>query len=302
MRRYYRLKDEDEWKKEDANKKQEEATISENEKEPKLLKAAPTAGKKKTAAATRELAPPSESSSSEEEEEDEAAQLRWARMRGLAGPDSSSDESGSGDDEQEEEQDHSDEEGSQFDSEGEQDESGSEEVEEEDEAAVAEFGIGVLAANPREKIPLLPDATSRLACVDLDWENVRAVDILVALRSFLPRGGAIRSVTVYPSDYGLERMAAEAKSGPQGIWRRKEDRKKVALDSGSEEESEKEVESAEESDSDDDGADGEVDMARLRLYERSKLRWYYAIVECDSKETANQLYDECDGMELMKSK
>ena len=67
----------------------------------------------------------------------------------------------------------------------------------------------------------LRPAACRLAVLDLDWESVRAVDILAALRSFLPTRGHIRSVTVYPSDYGLERMAEEARAGPQvmGFWR-----------------------------------------------------------------------------------
>lgn len=55
----------------------------------------------------------------------------------------------------------------------------------------------------------------QLAAVDLDWEHVRAVDIFAALRSFLPAGGALKSVTVYPSDYGLQRMKEDARAGPQ---------------------------------------------------------------------------------------
>jgi hypothetical protein len=51
--------------------------------------------------------------------------------------------------------------------------------------------------NPQ--IPLLPDATARLAAVDLDWEHVRAVDILAVMRSFVPKDGSILSVVVYPS-------------------------------------------------------------------------------------------------------
>ena len=52
---------------------------------------------------------------------------------------------------------------------------------------------------PLPQIPLLPDATPRLAAVDLDWGHVRAVDIFAVLRSFVPKGGAIRRVVVYPS-------------------------------------------------------------------------------------------------------
>jgi hypothetical protein len=55
----------------------------------------------------------------------------------------------------------------------------------------------------------------QLAAMDLDWDHVRAVDIFAALRSFLPAGGAVKCVTVYPSDYGLERMEQDARSGPQ---------------------------------------------------------------------------------------
>lgn len=55
----------------------------------------------------------------------------------------------------------------------------------------------------------------RLALVDLDWDKLGAVDVLAVLRSFLPAGGSIRSVTVYPSDYGLQRMKDEAAAGPQ---------------------------------------------------------------------------------------
>ena len=37
---------------------------------------------------------------------------------------------------------------------------------------------------------------------------------------------------------------------------------------------------------------------KLRKYELQKLRYYYAIVECDSIETADRLYQECDGREF----
>lgn len=42
----------------------------------------------------------------------------------------------------------------------------------------------------------------------------------------------------------------------------------------------------------------QVDQTQLRLYERSKLRYYYAIVEFDSVDTATRIYTECDGLEF----
>jgi len=336
MKKYYRLQDEDDWKKDDAGVKQEIKEVDQQEQEEAPAKT------EKGIKAARKVAPapsppPSSEESSEEESDDEeaAAAKRWARMRGLDAADSSS----SGDDDTDSHD--SDTDGgkdSDEDRENQEEDYSDSDLDdlvvedEDDEAAAAEFGVGALAANPQEQIPLLPDATSRLACVDLDWENITSVDILVALRSFIPRKGSIKSVTVYPSDYGLERMEAEAKSGPQGIWRRKEQRKLASAQGGEKgdgrnvkhrveasSDSEDEIEENDDEDEDEDfeeeessaeseeeesesDADGEVDHAKLRLYERSKLRWYYAIVDCDSIETANQLYDECDGMELMKSK
>ena len=41
-----------------------------------------------------------------------------------------------------------------------------------------------------------------------------------------------------------------------------------------------------------------MDQARLRMYERSKLRYYYAVVVCDGVPTAAHLYRECDGLEF----
>lgn len=39
----------------------------------------------------------------------------------------------------------------------------------------------------------------------------------------------------------------------------------------------------------------------LRAYELSKLRYYYAIAECDCANTADKLYQELDGLELEHS-
>ena len=47
--------------------------------------------------------------------------------------------------------------------------------------------------------------------------QVRAVDVFAMLQSFLKKGQRLMKVTVYPSDYGLERMKEEARFGPQGL-------------------------------------------------------------------------------------
>ncbi|KAF8059100.1 esf1 [Scenedesmus sp. PABB004] len=155
-------------------------------------------------------------------------------------------------------------------------------------AALQEWGVGALAANPDEVIPV-SEETSRLAVVDLDWANITAADVLAVMRSFDPHGGTgVLRVVVHPSDYGLERMAEEAAAGPQGKQAAPAPPRGAAGggDGGGGEEEE-------------EGAG--LDPERVRLYERSKLRWYYAVVECDSAATAARLYEACDGVEYERS-
>ncbi|KAJ6353353.1 hypothetical protein OIU76_002382 [Salix suchowensis] len=129
-----------------------------------------------------------------------------------------------------------------------------------------------------ENVPVVEEGTRRLAIVNMDWRHVRAVDLFVVLRSFLPKGGQILSVSVYPSEFGLQRMKEEEVRGPVGLF---------------DDENEK-------SDDDDDDND-EIDYDKLRSYEKSRLRYYYAVVECDSVATGDYLYKSCDGVEFERS-
>lgn len=58
---------------------------------------------------------------------------------------------------------------------------------------LSEWGVGAMAANPDEHIPE-SEETSRLAVLDLDWDRIRAADILVVLRSFLDK---VRACNAY---------------------------------------------------------------------------------------------------------
>ncbi|KAK6924527.1 hypothetical protein RJ641_010727 [Dillenia turbinata] len=135
-------------------------------------------------------------------------------------------------------------------------------------------------SEPEENISEIEKETQRLAVVNMDWTRVKAVDIYVLLSSFLPKGGQILSVSVYPSEFGLKRMEEEV-HGPVGLF-------------------DDEEEKNDDDDYDDDDKD-EINEKKLRAYEKSKLRYYYAVVECDSSVTADHLYKECDRLEFERS-
>ncbi|CAN8002512.1 unnamed protein product [Ixodes hexagonus] len=127
------------------------------------------------------------------------------------------------------------------------------------------------------------DVTRRLALCNLDWDKLKAQDLFVLLHSFLPPGGAVRSVNIYPSAFGKERMAQESVSGPSGLVEAAP-KKKTGAGRG-------------------DQANGgeRFDREALRKYQLDRLRYYYAVADCDSPDTADHLYRELDGREYETS-
>uniref|UniRef100_A0A0A9XFR9 ESF1 RRM domain-containing protein n=1 Tax=Lygus hesperus TaxID=30085 RepID=A0A0A9XFR9_LYGHE len=128
------------------------------------------------------------------------------------------------------------------------------------------------------------DATARLAACNLDWDRITAKDLFVLFTSFLPPEGFIKEVTIYPSEYGLQRMKEEELKGPKELF---EDPKFKKFD-------------------DDDFTDKHAEgsqycMEKLREYQLNRLRYYYAVITFNSPETANKIYTECDGIEYESS-
>ena len=74
------------------------------------------------------------------------------------------------------------------------------------------------------------EPTCAFAVVNMDWDNIRAVDLMATFVSFVPKGGAIKSVTIYPSEFGKERMQKEEIEGPpRELFKSKKKRKRTLI-------------------------------------------------------------------------
>uniref|UniRef100_A0A1A8DJS0 ESF1, nucleolar pre-rRNA processing protein, homolog n=1 Tax=Nothobranchius kadleci TaxID=1051664 RepID=A0A1A8DJS0_NOTKA len=120
------------------------------------------------------------------------------------------------------------------------------------------------------------EVSARLAVCNMDWDRIKAKDLLVLFSSFVPKGGAVLSVKIFPSEFGKERLKVEETQGPPEL--------KVLPD-----------------ESEDDTEEERVYREKLRDYQFKRLKYFYAVLECDSVDTAVKIYDECDGFEYESS-
>ena len=118
------------------------------------------------------------------------------------------------------------------------------------------------------------DETRRFACVNLDWDHVKARDLYKVFDAFKPPYGSIKSVTIYPSEFGKEQMEKEAMQGPPSAVFEKQQKN-------------------------DEGKD--FNSVALRKYQVDRLRYYYAVIECDTRECAQAIFNSCDGAEFESS-
>lgn len=155
-------------------------------------------------------------------------------------------------------------------------------------------------AESKEDVPA-GDVSTRIAIVNLDWDNIRAEDLMAVFQSFLPATGRLLKVAVYPSEFGRERMEREEMEGPpkEIFAALKEQRDEI--------EDRSEDEETEEDDEDikaaiikpDDGTD--FDSQALRQYQLERLRYFYAVLTFSSKQTAKAIYDAVDGTEYLST-
>lgn len=129
------------------------------------------------------------------------------------------------------------------------------------------------------------------------------------LNSFKKATGDIHYVRIYYSKFGEERLKIEEMKGPsEFIFGKATNVEEIKDDEGEAEKEETQ------SDDDDDASaissndeaeeDGETEpkaIEKLRKYQLERLKYYYAVVEFDSPETAEAVYSELDGMEYETS-
>ena len=164
----------------------------------------------------------------------------------------------------------------------------------------SETGI-VYEVELEEGKPEEGEPSASFAVVNLDWDNVRAVDLMVTFQSFVPKGGSIKSVTIYPSQFGKEQMQREEIEGPsRELFKSKKKKKKHESDESDDEVDMNNVESMRKITKklyeEEDGTE-DYDSKALRRYQLQRLRYYYAVVHCDSVSTAENIYKNCDGTE-----
>lgn len=147
--------------------------------------------------------------------------------------------------------------------------------------------------------PAVVESTCRLAVCNMDWDFVRAQDLFVLFQSFVPDGGRVRSVTIFPSEFGKERMAEESRLGPREI---REHKSQECMKADRQEQNDKKKRVRNQQDMKRVSKDLQASQTeRRREYQLNRLRYYFAVVDCDSAATAETIYAECDGREYLLS-
>lgn len=187
------------------------------------------------------------------------------------------------------------------------DDSDEEEEEVEDDEKTVTAGPGTL--RQKEEVQT-GEVTNRIAVVNLDWDHIKSVDLFALFSSFVPLGGSIRKVSIYPSEFGKSRMQKEELEGPpKELFQKKKEDEDDFEGFDSEDEEGESNNGGDALDSDEEvkneliqeGDDADFDSDALRTYQLDRLRYYYAVMICSDPATAHKIYDATDGSEYLSS-
>ncbi|KAI5180030.1 hypothetical protein NEOKW01_0359 [Nematocida sp. AWRm80] len=110
---------------------------------------------------------------------------------------------------------------------------------------------------------MLGEATTRIAIVNLDWESIDSKDLYKIIAGFIPEE-EIKHVRVYKTPLGKKVLEKEEAQGPQ-----------VHISN-----------------------DKEEQQKNIRDYMRIRMKYFYAVAEFHSLESAKTVYDQIDGLEI----
>jgi len=178
------------------------------------------------------------------------------------------------------------------------------ELDGEEEEETEETRPGIRLRKDRGDAVEAGDVTNRIAIVNIDWDYIKSVDLMALFSSFVPPGGRIEKVSVYPSEFGKERMQREELEGPpKEIFKKDNDEGSEASGSDSESDPDSDVDSDEEIKREllQEGNDQDFDSDALRTYQLDRLRYYYAVMVCSDENTAHKIYEATDGSEYLSS-
>ncbi|KAH6659346.1 hypothetical protein BKA67DRAFT_544187 [Truncatella angustata] len=147
------------------------------------------------------------------------------------------------------------------------------------------------------------EVTKRFAIVNLDWDHIKSSDLMALMSSFVPKGGRIDKVSIYPSEFGKGRMQREELEGPpKELFKKKKESDESSVDSEDDSEDEDDDEDEDiKKDLIQEGDDADFDSDALRTYQLDRLRYYYAVVLCSDEATAENIYKAVDGTEYQTS-
>ncbi|KAF7488974.1 ESF1 -like protein [Sarcoptes scabiei] len=152
--------------------------------------------------------------------------------------------------------------------------------------------------------PTIDQSTNRIAICNLDWDRMNAQDLYVLLNSFKPLSGSIQSVKIYYSKFGEERLKIEKEKGPSEFIFGKSSAISIVGDEndGDSEGGQEELGNLSEPDEEnEEERSDKKTVEKLRKYQLERLKYFYAVVECDCIETAEIISKELDGMEYETS-